>query len=160
VTDSEIANWFSLSKALDMLTLCLVAETEDPSCGYVPSRVLTRLRYDAHWLRQASGVQNRPRGPYTTAKHSLSLTAFYPLIGFSPLQGDRHTNTGWDRRLPRFCPLQRHHRPTCKPSFQTRRILAHRFSQPPGRINVRNDLQVYSTPQALLGFGLQRLSPG
>jgi len=27
-----------------------------PSCCYLPSRVLTRSRYDAHRLRQASGV--------------------------------------------------------------------------------------------------------
>jgi hypothetical protein len=61
----------------------------------VPSRVLTRLRYDAHWLRQASGVQLRPRGPYTTAKHWLALSAYYPLLGFSPLQGSGHVYTGW-----------------------------------------------------------------
>jgi hypothetical protein len=30
-------------------------------------------------------------------------------------------------------------------------LLAHRFSQPPGKDDVRNDLRVYSTPQALLG---------
>lgn len=35
-----------------------------------------------------------------------------------------------------------------------------RFSQPLDRNDVRNDLQVCSTLQALLGLGLQRLCPG
>jgi len=95
VIDPENANWFSLLKVVDMLNPYAVADTRNPSCGFVPSRVLTRLRYDAHWLRQASGVQNRPRGPYTTAKHWLSLTAYYPLLGFRPLQGHQHIYTGW-----------------------------------------------------------------
>jgi len=95
VTDSEIANWFSLLKVIGMFDLRAVAGTKSPSCSYLPSRVLTRLRYDAHWLRQASGVHHRPRGPYTTAKQRLSLTAYYPLLGFSLLQGHGHTYTGW-----------------------------------------------------------------
>jgi hypothetical protein len=35
----------------------------------------------------------------------------------------------------------------------------HRFSQPPDRNDVCDNLQVYSTLQALLGFGLQRSQP-
>jgi hypothetical protein len=47
-----------------------------PSCRYLPLRVLTWLRYDAHWLRQASDVQH-PRGH--RHNHRTEVVHFCPL---------------------------------------------------------------------------------
>jgi hypothetical protein len=121
--------------------------------------VLTRLRYDAHWLRQASGVHHHPRGPYTTAEHRLSLSALYPLVGFGQLQGIAHPYTGWEPVPSWVLPLTAPSSPDMRNRFPHLLLPVHRFSQPPDKNDVRSDLQVYSTPQALLGFGLQRSKP-
>jgi hypothetical protein len=77
----------------------------------------------------------------------------HPLPGFGRLQGFSQipTPAGNRRRLLRFRPFQRHHRPTCRTRCPTVPLIAHRFSQPPGDPDVRNDLRVCSTPLALLG---------
>jgi len=117
------------------------------------------LRYDAHWLRQASGVHNHPRGPYTTAEHRLSLFAHYPLVGFGQLQGSAHPYTGWEPAPSWVCSLPAPSSSDVRHRLPDLLLPALRFSQPPGRNDVRNDLRVYSTPLALLGFGLQRSQP-
>jgi hypothetical protein len=45
----------------------MLPSDEEPSCRCLSPRVLARSRYDAHWLRQASDVQNTLEALATTA---------------------------------------------------------------------------------------------
>jgi len=124
-----------------------------PSCRFLPPRVLAWWRYDAHWLRQAYRCFNTPEAVTTTTdylENSWYSPSSYRLQSTSRSLAD--TDTSWQsRRLLRFGPFQRHHRPTCRTRCPTVPLIAPRFLQPPGDPDVRNDLRVCSTPLALLG---------
>lgn len=64
------------------------------------------------------------------------------------------------RDLLGFVPFQRHNRSVETDRLSHLPLPAHRFFQPSGRSTIaRNDVQVYSTPLALVGYGLQSLTP-
>jgi hypothetical protein len=113
------------------------------------------LRYDAHRLRQASGViialeaLTQPPNDWVTIVH-------HPLVGFDRLQGITHSLTAWEAAPPWVWPLSAPSSPdvTCSlPTLQAPRPQVFTTSR---QDSVRSDLRVYSTPQALLGYGLQR----
>jgi hypothetical protein len=70
-----------------------------PSCCYLLSRVLTRPRYDAHRLRQASGVSYALEALTTTTRRRLALSSTHPLVSFSQLQGLQHALTPLERGI-------------------------------------------------------------
>jgi len=117
------------------------------------------LRYDAYWLRQASGVITAPEA-LTQSPNDWVTIAYHPLVGFDRLQGIIHSLTAWVAApswvwaptAPSSSDV------TCSiPTLQAPRPQVFTTSR---QDTVRNDLRVYSTPQALLGFDLQRLHPG
>jgi hypothetical protein len=59
--------------------------------------------------------------------------------------------------LPWFLPLQRHNHCGATNEISLSPLPAPRFSQPSSRSNALVDLQVYSTPQALLGLRSSKL---
>jgi hypothetical protein len=59
--------------------------------------------------------------------------------------------------LPWFLPLQRHNHCDATNEISLSPLPAPRFSQPSNRSNATIDLQVYSTPQALLGLKSSKL---
>jgi hypothetical protein len=149
-----IANWMSFLEISGYL-VCrrMFPSGALPSCRFLPPRVLAWWRYDAHWLRQAYRCFHTLEAVATTTGHlddswhSPSSSGLWPTSRYLA-----DTDTSWHgRRLLRFRPFQRHHRPTCRTQCPTVSLIAHRFSQPPGDPDVRNDLRVYSTPLALLG---------
>jgi len=95
----------------DKLSHLLPEETE-PSCRYLPFRVLTQSRYDAHCLRQAQGVCT-PSGPLRDHRTVVLPQFNYPLVGFDRLQGliIRELRVRNPRTSPAFSPFQRYHFP-------------------------------------------------
>ena len=134
---------------------------EEPSCRCLSPRVLSRSRYDAHWLRQASDVQNTLEALTTTARSRFPMNdaiLFQTSVDMQGMSCRCHQvgilGPPWvlfpfsaiitgrdDTRLP-------------VPSLP-----AHRFSQPLSRSFVPHDLRVCSTPQALLGLWPSKLDP-
>jgi hypothetical protein len=55
------ANWCSYRRKLSLPEPPTLPRTDRPSCHYLLSGVLTRSRYDAHRLRQASDVSTPSR---------------------------------------------------------------------------------------------------
>jgi len=114
------------------------------------------LRYDAHWLRQASGVIIAPEA-LTQPPNEWVTIVYHPLVGFDRLQGITHSLTAWEAApswvWPPSAPSSSD--VTCSlPTLQAPRPQVFTTSR---QDTVRNDLRVCSTPQALLGFGLQRI---
>jgi hypothetical protein len=67
-----------------------------PSCRYLSLRVLTRLSYDAYWLRQALDVSTSKRPLLNRLKTACAIFT-YPLSDFSRLQGlDQMFSSGWE----------------------------------------------------------------
>jgi hypothetical protein len=121
-----------------------------PSCRYLPLRVLTWLRYDAHWLRQASDVRH-PRGPRHNHRTEVCTSILYPLRGFSRLQGSACTFIGLGPTPSQVSPLSAPPSPDMTNRVPALPLSVLRFSQPLDRTYAVNDLRVYSTPLALLG---------
>jgi hypothetical protein len=132
----------------------------EPSCRYLPSRVLSQPSYDAHWLRQASDV-HRPRGlRYDRLTASVTRPPD-PLLGFGSATGySAHPYREGTRRLPGFLPFQRLPRPAVTGRLPHLPLPAPRFSQPPGGSDGGADSRVCSTPLALLGFWSSELHSG
>jgi hypothetical protein len=94
--------------------------------------------------------------PPTRPSHNRRTSAFasihYPLRGFGQLQGSAHPYTGWGPVPSWVCSLSAPSSPDMRTRLPHLVHPVHRFSQPPDRIDVRSDLQVYSALLALLGF--------
>jgi len=100
----------------------LLPEETGPSCRYLPSRVLTWWRYDAHCLRQAQGVST-PSGPLHNHR-TAGLPQFnYPLVGFDRLQGliIRELRVRNPKISPASLPFQRYHPPARQTESHFRR---------------------------------------
>jgi hypothetical protein len=130
-----------------------------PSYRCLLSRVLTQPCYDAHWLRQASDVHNHLRGPRHDHQTLACALVHYPLVSFDRFQGLAHIYTGGIPAPPWVHSLIALSLADATNEVPTSPLPAHRFSQPSDRKNVGTNLWVYSTPQALLGFDLQSLTP-
>lgn len=100
----------------------LLPEETEPSCRYLPSRVLTQSRYDAHCLRQAQGVWT-PSGPLHDHQ-TAGLPQFnYPLLGFDRLQGliIRELRVRNPKISPASLPFQRSNSPARQTEYHFRR---------------------------------------
>jgi hypothetical protein len=133
---------------------------EEPSCCYLSPRVLSRSRYDAHWLRQASNVLNVHEALDTTARQQ------FPTIvsSSSRLQPtSRHflpLSPGWDPGTSLgYRSFQRRHHRTRHAKLPVSQLPIHRFSQPHNRSFAPHGSRVYSTSLALLGFRPSKYYP-
>jgi hypothetical protein len=100
-----------------------------------------------------------PQGPTLDYLTTTCAIAIYPLLGFSQTSGISHsalTRLG-TRTLLGFVPFQRHNHCDATNETSLSPLPAPRFSQPSSRSNALVDLQVYSTPQALLGLRSSKL---
>jgi hypothetical protein len=79
---------------------------EEPSCRSLSPRVLSRSRYDAHWLRQASSVSTPSRPSQRPPDNGYPLS--YP-SSFRLQSTTRHVlplSPGWDPGTSLgFCPF-------------------------------------------------------
>jgi hypothetical protein len=106
------------------------------------------------WFRQASDVQNHPRGPYATAEIRSSY-AHHPLSSFSRLQGSINDfYRGWDPGifLGSF-PFSAIIISSETDEIPASPLPVHRVSHPSDRSTIaRNNLPFYSTRLALRGY--------
>jgi len=133
---------------------------EEPSCRSLSPRVLSRSRYDAHWLRQASDVLNVLEALATTAQRQFPIIEsilLQTLVDHKACPAAVTRLGSWD--LPGFRPFQRYHHRTRQTRLPVSQLPTHRFSQPHSRSFVPHDLRVYSTPKALLGSWPSKLDP-
>jgi hypothetical protein len=90
-------------------------------------------------------------------QHNRLTTGFtllftYPLLGFGRLQGIRALSSGWEpEHSLGFIPFSATVITTRQTSFQTHRSSSSGFLNLTTSPNANNNLQVYSTLQALLG---------
>jgi len=154
------ANWFFLTGDISEQGRPEPFLTQiHPSCRYLPSRVLAWLCYDAHWLHQASGVITALEA-LTQPPDDWVTIVYHPLVGFDRLQGITHSLTAWEAAPPWVWPLSAPSSPDVTCSLPTLHAPRPQVFATSRQDSVRDDLWVCSTPQALLGYGLQRLNPG
>jgi len=73
-----------------------VTSHNQPSCRYLSPRVLTRLSYDAYWLRQALDVSTSKRPLLNRPKTACAIFN-YSLSDFGRLQGiNQMFSSGWE----------------------------------------------------------------
>jgi hypothetical protein len=101
-----------------------------PSCCCLASRVLTRPRYDAHWLRQASDVWYALEALDTTTRLGLPLSSTVLLWTSASYKVCGYALTAWNSAPPLVSPLSAPSSPDMTAEIPLLLLPVCRFSQP------------------------------
>jgi len=134
---------------------------EEPSCRCLSPRVLSRSRYDAHWLRQASDVQNTLEALTTTARSRFPMNdaiLFQTSVDCKACPAAVTRLGSWD--LPGFCSLSAPSSPDeTTRDFRSRRSPLTGFHNLSAGLSSRMTRGFIPPRRHSWGYGLQSLTP-